>query len=159
MNFGPQNFTNVNPFNGSIIARNFSLLNSVTFGPTGVEYTVPMSRVVHVDYNTIHVNMIPGTGQNLHFRVTVAGVQVSGAVSLSAIPYVHTPSVGDMQSAMSLTAFSFVQPTITHIWPSHAATLSPPDVNSPPTIITLGTSNLPFLDPTSRLQVRTQLTT
>ena len=113
--------------NTSSVPKATDLLTSITYGPSGTEYTP--SSWTHLNDTAIRVVVGPGTGTSCYFRVTVAGQTTTAAVP----------------------AFSFQSPIIMWISPNHGPTYNPPG-NA--TVITLGITDPPVFDPLYDLMVR-----
>ena len=103
-------------------------LTSITYGPTGTEYTVGPTAFTHVDDTRITVNIGPASGSNAYFRLTVGG-QVTTSV---------TPS------------FSFAAPVIVSVTPNYGPTSNPAANGSSVTLAVIA----PLLDPLSTLSVQ-----
>ena len=130
-------------FGPSAYIPNWSLVQEVSFGVSGSEYSIPAASLINgvpddsvagwsvpaPGNSVIRVRLPAGFGTNLYFRVSVA----------------------DQMSTSSPTAlFSFMPPQIISVNPNSATTYSNP---SQPTTIQLTTTGLPFLDPTARIGV------
>jgi hypothetical protein len=103
------------------------LVQRVTYGLSGTEYDVPRSAWTLVSHTRLEVILLPGTGTNLVFRVTVA----------------------DQPSTSSPAAsFSFALPSVDALTPVRAGTFSSKDK---PTVITVAARNLPLRDPNTRI--------
>ncbi len=111
----------------SFPGANGSLIQSVSYGPSGGEYVIPLATVTLLDHTRLRVRLPPGTGSNLFFRI-----QVADQVSASG------PSA----------TFSYAPVTIVRMLPPTAGTFSD---RAAPTYITLVTKNLPIRDTRSRI--------
>ena len=107
---------------------NRTLIQSITYGPSGSEELIPSSLWSHINHTAIRVTLPPGFGSALRVIVTVA----------------------DQVSAASTATFSYATPSIAWVAPNLAGTYSNPRA---PTTITLGCRNLPVTDTEARFTV------
>jgi len=123
--FGSPDLFLVNPETGVETAA----LQSVTYGPTGTEYTP--RDIIHVSHTLITVRTEPGWAQGAFFRVEVAG-QASG----SGPP------------ATSNATFDFAQPLLVSMSPATTASTASPA--NAPQIVRLITRSVSLRDRLSR---------
>lgn len=103
-------------FGPAQVAGNGSLVTSLSFGPTGIEYRV--ASVTVVSDSRIQFLLPPGTGSALTLRLTVAGQENAGSPTMS-----------------------YARPAITLVTPARGPTQ--PTGNG---LVTLRTTNVPLLD-------------
>ncbi|RYY34490.1 hypothetical protein EON62_03260, partial [archaeon] len=112
-----------------IMGTNFgleSLIQTVTFGPSGTEYQV--TRMQYIDHEAMLLGLGPGIGKNLRFVVKVA----------------------DQVSDPSTATISYADPVITSVSPSFAAPEADPNM---PVIVTVSGYEFGLLNPNVEVEI------
>lgn len=127
-----------------------SLLQGVTFGPTGSE--VAVSNFAMINASCISIILPAGAGSGHYVRVQVRQ-QVNVPYLLDCVApasYYHV-QVADQHSSVSSMTFDFASPVILRLSPSTYPTYV---TGSAPQIVTVVVANLPVLDPRSRVAIQ-----
>jgi hypothetical protein len=117
-NFGVSNYQNKGP-----------LVQFVTYGLNGNEYSVPAATWIVKSHTLMQVPIAPGAGKNIKFKIQVA----------------------DQMSLDSTATFNFATPSIVKNVPASAETYTD---TQKPTTMTLSVFNLPVLDSLSQIGVQ-----